>query len=964
MVNATLTDIHITPPNVLLSVGHTEHLTVQGHYDDGINRDITDQVVWSVPDSKIAGVDNVGVLTAKAVGKMTISASFQGVSSSNSVSVEVDDTPVKSLSIQSSSLTLPVGVKKTFTVIATYADNTTRDISKFVNWRSSNQAVATITSQGELTALAAGTTNIQTSIDGVQASKAVKVTVSGAQLTQINVSPNQSILKVGNTEQLVAQGVYSDGTSHDISSQVTWYSNDSNTINVNPKTGVATAVKAGSADVTAQLNGIKSTNAATISVTSVQLTKIEITPSTSSLVVGHKESLKATGVYNDKTTQDISAQVHWRVVDPLVAHLTPTGDLEGLKKGTTDVTAEYQNVKATPATVTVSDAKLTSIQISPSSPTTLVVHHQQSYRALGNYDDGTQKDITKTVHWGASNPALVAIALDGKLTATAKGGPITITANLGGVMSNTAEVTVIEPPLTGVSVTPAQLSMVANSVEVLTAQTQHADHSVDADVTSNPLTHWVSDDHNIAEVNPQGKIIAHAAGSTKIRALYDGTKSNDVDVTVTEPALERIVILSNTANPLLVGTKLPLRAQAIYDDGQTRPADLTHFDWTVDDSTLADVLNATEELEGKAAGTVNLTITSKTDPSIKASAAIQVQAPTLVSLKLTPKPDPAKPFVVKVGVPESFKVAAIYSDGSSRDVTQNSFWATNNGNVNVEGFGSPQAGTVTGTKVGSADISVQFKTQSLTFKVDVQGQPVLQSLEFRTPSIPVALTSVDIEAGSFKTLEVFGVYDDGSKKDITNSTKWKSSDLSIASAEINRSQVVLLPNKLGQTSFDVSVPNAPGVTATLDVKIVSSPSGAISCTYNMLTGSTFTQQQLNPMTGVRVIVNGGSTANVRARVRFQWYYISPFPDTNTGAPFTVYQNESTEFDFYTSKYYTYNRKSNIYTSPSFPDGSPGYLIQGSSSWDSGNFDITSADPLDFATQVQFVLQDRGGVSLH
>ena len=73
-------------------------------------------------------------------------------------------------------------------------------------------------------------------------------------LSSITVSPATASIAPGTTAQFTAKGNFSDGSSKDLTSQVTWKSSAPSvaTINFNGVIGLAKAVAAGSATINAQ----------------------------------------------------------------------------------------------------------------------------------------------------------------------------------------------------------------------------------------------------------------------------------------------------------------------------------------------------------------------------------------------------------------------------------------------------------------------------------------------------------------------------------------------------------------------------------------------------------------------------------------------------------------------------------------------------------------------------------------
>ena len=84
-------------------------------------------------------------------------------------------------------------------------------------------------------------------------------TESKLTLTSITVTPNSSVsLAVGATTYFYATGIYSDRSTADITSNVTWTSSDSNIVTIDWM-ALATGLAAGTANITATLDGITST---------------------------------------------------------------------------------------------------------------------------------------------------------------------------------------------------------------------------------------------------------------------------------------------------------------------------------------------------------------------------------------------------------------------------------------------------------------------------------------------------------------------------------------------------------------------------------------------------------------------------------------------------------------------------------------------------------------------------------
>ncbi|MGR5437833.1 ImpA family metalloprotease, partial [Vibrio owensii] len=113
-----------------------------------------------------------------------------------------------------------------------------------------------------------GASSITAHLEGVQ-SGGVAVTVSSAVLQALQVTPEEVSLAKGATEQLEAVAHYSDGSSHDVTSLVTWKSGDTSVVTVD-SAGLVMGENVGVSAVSASLDGVNS-----VSNISVTLTPLE-----------------------------------------------------------------------------------------------------------------------------------------------------------------------------------------------------------------------------------------------------------------------------------------------------------------------------------------------------------------------------------------------------------------------------------------------------------------------------------------------------------------------------------------------------------------------------------------------------------------------------------------------------------------------------------------------------------------
>ena len=132
-------------------------------------------VVWTSSDDVVATVDENGLVTAIAVGEATITATtVDGSNLFASCKVTVVPTLAESIALDKTEISLEA--TETVTLVATVLPELTTN--KSVTWTSSNESVATVDTNGLVTAIALGEAVITaTTNDGANLSASCKVSV-------------------------------------------------------------------------------------------------------------------------------------------------------------------------------------------------------------------------------------------------------------------------------------------------------------------------------------------------------------------------------------------------------------------------------------------------------------------------------------------------------------------------------------------------------------------------------------------------------------------------------------------------------------------------------------------------------------------------------------------------------------------------------------------------------------------
>ncbi|WP_214630823.1 DUF4838 domain-containing protein [Paenibacillus agaridevorans] len=192
-----LQSIQIADPLASLEVTETVQLQVIAAYSDDSSEDLTNGVTYASSNPKIAEVSASGVVTAKAAGTTTITATYEGLTDSYElVVVNAKEEPeLLRLELSGLDLSAPAGGSGRITVHAIYSDGTDENVSTEVVYSSSDHAVAEVLSDGIVLYKTAGTAFIGAAY-GSHTAEAVLVEVIGTAAS--NAAPGKPTLTDNN----------------------------------------------------------------------------------------------------------------------------------------------------------------------------------------------------------------------------------------------------------------------------------------------------------------------------------------------------------------------------------------------------------------------------------------------------------------------------------------------------------------------------------------------------------------------------------------------------------------------------------------------------------------------------------------------------------------------------------------------------------------------------------------------
>lgn len=568
---ATLVSIAITPAVPSIALGSSQQFTATGTYSNATTQDITAIVTWSSSLSSVATISNSpgsqGLTTSVAIGSTSITAASGTVSGNTTLTVA--PAALVSIAVSPATPSIALGTSQQFAATGTYTDGSTLDLTSTAIWNSDAPAVAGINSAGFATSTSVGSANISATSGAIAGSTVL--TITAAQLVSVAVSPATGTIPAGTTQQFTALGTYSDGTTQDLTIIGHWSSSDGTVATVSNSSGsqgLVSALIAGNCTITLTSGTV--TGSAGLTVSAAGLASIAISPQAPSIALGLSQQFVATGTYTDNTTRDITAVVTWTSSSTAVAVISNSLGSNGLAtsaaSGTATITAASASISSY-TTLTVTGTTLVSISVTPANASVAVGSVIQ-YVATGTYSDNTTQDLTTSVAWTSSNPAVGNISNSAGSQGFATGmspGVATVSATSGSI-SGSAVLTVLNPAsLVSIAVTPVSASVVVGLTQQFSATGTYSDGTTQ-DLTASAT--WTSSSPTIATVNGAGLSTGVATGSTTITAVSSSV-AGSATLTVAPVALVSLKVTPSIIT-LTLGRTQQFTATGTYNNGTTQ----------------------------------------------------------------------------------------------------------------------------------------------------------------------------------------------------------------------------------------------------------------------------------------------------------------------------------------------------------------------------------------------------------
>jgi len=506
----------VSPTDVSIQPKQTAQLSASVRNSEGQSMSTT--VSWSSGDPSLATVSGTGLVTGVSTGTTTVTASAG--KKKTKIKVTVAGVSAASVAIAPSSVSLTQGATAQ---LSTTVKDTSGNVltGMIVTWSSSNTNVATVSSSGLVTALAAGNATITATAGGVSATASVAVQSLPVPVASVSMSPSSASMVPGDTVTITATPRDSTGTALG-GRTITWSSSNTSVAKVS-SSGLVTAVAVGSATISATSEG--KTGNAGITVSAAPVASVSVSPHSASVVTNGTVQLSVT--LRDANGNVLTGRtIVWSSSDSGTATVNGSGLVTGATPGTAEIYAVSEG-HSDSSTVTVTAPAVASVSVSPNSATLRVSNTSQLSATVR---DASGNVLTgHTVTWSSSATAAATVSASGLVTAVAPGSA-TITATSDG-KSGTSTISVTLVPVSTVTLTPKNDTLSVGAQAQLNATLKDSAGNV---LTGRTIT-WGTSSSSVATVTSSGMVTGVAGGSATITATSDG-KAGTSAVVVDAPA--------------------------------------------------------------------------------------------------------------------------------------------------------------------------------------------------------------------------------------------------------------------------------------------------------------------------------------------------------------------------------------------------------------------------------------------
>ena len=387
---------------------------------------------WSSSNPIVATVSSSGRVTGVSKGTATVTATIDGKSAPASVSVaNAAPAPVASITVTLTASSINAGQ-------STQAVAVTRDAAgnvvtgRTITWTSGAPALATVSTSGVVSAVAAGSVSITATSEGVSNSATLVITGSTQPVASVSLSVTSTSMVAGQTQAVSV--TLKDASGNTLTGRTIAWSSSSTSVATVSASGQVTAIGAGSVVITATSEGKSGTLTLKVAAAPVD-PPASVTVTAPATTLSIKQTTQATAVPKDSRGTPLTGRTAtWSSSSPGIATVSATGLITAVSAGTVAIKATIDGVVGTLG-ITVSASTGTS-----GTMASVRVTLAQTWVQLGQTAQATAVALDASGNvvsagaptWSSSNSSVATVSSTGLVTAVGT-GQVTIKATIAGM---------------------------------------------------------------------------------------------------------------------------------------------------------------------------------------------------------------------------------------------------------------------------------------------------------------------------------------------------------------------------------------------------------------------------------------------------------------------------------------------------------------------------------------------------
>ena len=452
--------------NFTMNPEESKQLNVKKNMTDDSSFDVTSGTqgtIYKSSDTSKVTVDGNGKISIKsgaAPGKVYITISNENLYVD--CEITIPGAEKNNLLVASpKSFEISSGQSRKLSVLFESNDGTVIEVtdSSEISYESENPKNLNVTSKGEVFVPETSTMreNVTVNIEYKGLRTSVLVSILGPpKIRNLLVSPQNILLKYGESTQLNVRTLMSDGSNKDVTTSVIYTSLNSEKVTVDEMGYLSIKPDALSGEVKIKIlyEGVETY--VTVNIDGVPVVnKIKFNTSELSLTQGQTQKIKLSEVYSDESIVDITSTetgTMYTVSDLSRLSINTNGEVhikENAIPGIVTVLAKNGGFKTTlkvSITKNISNDIL-SLQVEPNE-TTIEVGKEIAMKVLATMGDGTIRDVTKGEQgttYTSSAPTRVTVDVDGRIRVLpdAVAGTVTVTAK-NGIYTKSVTLTIVK----------------------------------------------------------------------------------------------------------------------------------------------------------------------------------------------------------------------------------------------------------------------------------------------------------------------------------------------------------------------------------------------------------------------------------------------------------------------------------------------------------------------------------------